>query len=131
VFELIRVSGPFGLLAAILGLVILVLVVTKIVQLSRRRVTAGPSWESSLNTILFWGAYAAVLGFLGQCLGIYEAMVAIREAGELSPSVVAVGFYVSFTSTLIGVAVLAFAALCWFVLRYWSQTVAARPPAAT
>jgi hypothetical protein len=123
VFELIRISGPFGLLAAILGLVVLVLVVMKTVQLSRRSMTPGQAWESSLNTILFWGAYAAVLGFLGQCYGIYEAMLAIRQAGELSPVVVAVGFAVSFTSTLIGLAVLAFAALCWFALRYWSQRV--------
>lgn len=122
-FELIRISGPFGLLAAILGLVVLVLVVMKTVQLSRRSMTPGQAWESSLNTILFWGAYAAVLGFLGQCYGIYEAMLAIRQAGELSPVVVAVGFAVSFTSTLIGLAVLAFAALCWFALRYWSQRV--------
>jgi biopolymer transport protein ExbB/TolQ len=123
VFELIRISGPFGLLAAILGLVVLVLVVMKTAQLSRRSMTPGQAWESSLNTILFWGAYAAVLGFLGQCYGIYEAMLAIRQAGELSPVVVAIGFAVSFTSTLIGLAVLAFAALCWFALRHWSQRV--------
>jgi hypothetical protein len=123
VFELIRVSGHFGLLTAILGLVVVVLVVLRAVQLLRRRVTGGQAWDSSLNTILFWGAYAAVLGFLGQCTGIYEAMIAIREAEEIAPWVVAQGFFVSFTPTLIGLAVLAIAALCWFVLRYWSARV--------
>lgn len=128
-FDLIRVSGPCGLLAAILGLVVLVLVVIKTVQLARRNMTPGRAWESSLNTIIFWGAYAAVLGFLGQCYGIYEAMLAIRQAGELSPVVVVMGFAVSFTSTLIGVGALAFAALCWFALRFWSQRVTVGPSA--
>lgn len=126
--ELIRMSGPFGLLAAILGLVVVALVVLRTVQLSRRRMTPGAAWESSLNTILFWGAYAAVLGFLGQCHAIYEAMSAIRIAGELEPAVVAVGFAASFSPTLIGLQVLAFAALCWFALRFSSRKVAAEAP---
>ncbi len=128
-FELIRMSGHFGSLAAILGLVVLALVVIKAVQLSRGNVTPGQAWESSLNTILFWGAFAAVLGFLGQCYGIYEAMMASRAAEEIAPWVVAMGFFVSFTSTLIGLAVLSVAALCWFVLRFWSQRVTAGAPA--
>ncbi|UCC82759.1 MAG: MotA/TolQ/ExbB proton channel family protein [Gemmatimonadota bacterium] len=124
-FELLQHSGPFGQLAAILGLVVLALVVIKAVQLSRGNVTPGQAWENSLNTILFWGAYAAVLGFLGQCYGIYVAMMAIRAAEEIAPWVVAMGFLISFTSTLIGLAVLAFAALCWFALRFWSRRVTA------
>jgi biopolymer transport protein ExbB/TolQ len=126
VFELIRISGPFGLLTAILGLVVLVLVVLKTVKLSRLSATPGEAWESGLNTILFWGAYAAVLGFLGQCFGIYRSMMEIRAATELSPIVMVEGFAVSFTPTLIGLAVLAFAAFCWFALRFWSRKVTAR-----
>jgi uncharacterized membrane protein len=128
-FQLIHMSGHFGYLAAILGLVILVLVVIKAVQLSRKSMTPGQAWDSSLNTILFWGAFAAVLGLLGQCYGIYEAMMAIRQAEEIAPWAVAMGFFVSFTSTLIGLTVLAISALCWFVLRFWSQRVAVGPSA--
>jgi hypothetical protein len=127
VFYLIQMSGHFGHLAAILGLVILVLVVIKSVQLSKKSVTPGQAWESSLNTILFWGAFAALLGVLGQCYGIYAALMAIERAEMVAPQAVIQGFFASFMPTLVGVAVLAFAALCWFALRVWSQRVSAGP----
>lgn len=124
-FYLIQISGHFGHLAAILGLVVLVLVVIKVVQLSRRSLTLGQAWESSLNTILFWGAFAALVGVLGQCYGIYIAMMTFRQAEAIAPQIVIEGFFASFMPTLVGLGVLAFAALCWFLLRVWSQRVAA------
>ena len=121
--DLIRHSGFAGVLIVILGLVIAVLVVRRAIQLSRRSFTPGPAWDAGLNSILFWGAFAAVLGFLGQCLGIYNALTAIRQAAEMSPTVTAMGFFISFTSTLLGLAVLLVAALCWYALRFWSHQV--------
>ena len=94
-------------------------------RLSTRAATPGPSWENKLNGILFWGAFAAVLGFLGQCFGIYEAMTAISRASEFSPSVTAFGFLVSFSSTLLGLIICVIAALCWYSLRIWSNRVVA------
>lgn len=120
-FGLVTLSGPFGYILVIIGLAILAMFVLKVSQLLRGTAEPGPAWDSGLNSILFWGAFAAVLGFLGQCLGIYEALKAISEAEALSPSVMAVGFFVSFTSTLIGLIVLVIAALAWFVLRAWSN----------
>ena len=121
--DLIRHSGFAGVLIVILSLVIAALVVRRIIQLSRRSFTPGPAWDAGLNSILFWGAFAAVLGFLGQCLGIYNAMTEISRASEISPIVTAIGFYISFTSTLLGLAVLLVSALCWYALRFWSHQV--------
>ena len=120
---LIQQSGHAGVLIVILGLVIVTLVVRRAVQLSRRSFTPGPAWDAALNSILFWGAFAAVLGFLGQCLGIYNALTEISRASEISPIVTAIGFYISFTSTLLGLAVLLVSALCWYALRFWSHQV--------
>ena len=125
--DLIRQSGHAGVLIVILGLVIAALVVRRTVQLSRRSFTPGPAWDAGLNSILFWGAFAAVLGFLGQCLGIYNALTEISRATEISPVVTAMGFYISFTSTLLGLAVLLISALCWYALRYWSHYVQRSP----
>jgi hypothetical protein len=72
-----------------------------------------------INTVLFWGAVAAVLGVLGQCTGIYHAMQAIRSAKEVSPTVMAAGFAQSFTTTLFGFALLLVAGLAWLLLRTW------------
>ena len=121
--DLIRQSGPTGTLIVILSLVIAALVVRRAIQLSRRSFTPGPAWEAGLNSILFWGAFTAVLGFLGQCLGIYHALTEISHASEISPTVVAMGFYISFTPTLLGLTVLVVAALCWYALRFWSHQV--------
>ena len=117
----IRLAGPTGWMMVILALVIAVIAVQKIVQLSRGSAVPGAAWDAGINAILFWGAFAAVLGFLGQCLGIYNAMLAIRQASEISPAVIAEGFFVSFTSTMIGVAILVVSALCWFALRVWAN----------
>jgi biopolymer transport protein ExbB/TolQ len=108
----------------LLAVVIAFLVVRKVVPLAKGTVQPGPAWESGLNAILFWGAFAAVLGFLGQCFGIYNAMRAIQQADVISPTITAIGFFISFTSTMIGLTILAISALCWFALRVWSNRVA-------
>lgn len=122
----IHISGPTGWLLVLLAVVIAVLVVRKVIPLVRGTFEPGPAWESGLNAILFWGAFAAVLGFLGQCAGIYRAMRIIEQAEAISPTVTALGFYISFTPTMIGFAILAVSALCWYALRTWSTKVAAR-----
>jgi flagellar biogenesis protein FliO len=119
--NLVRQSGPAGTLIVILALVIAALVVRRAIQLFRRSFTPGPAWDAALNSILFWGAFTAVLGFLGQCLGIYHALTEISRASEISPTVTAMGFYISFTPTLLGLAVLLIAGLCWYALRFWSH----------
>jgi len=119
--NLIQMSGPTGTLIVILSLVIAVLVVRRAVQLFRRSFTPGPAWDAGLNSILFWGGFTAVLGFFGQCLGIYRALTEISHASEISPTVTAMGFYISFIPTLLGLAVLVVAALCWYALRFWSH----------
>ena len=83
----IQVSGPTGWMMVLLAVVIALLVVRKVVPLMKGTFEPGPAWESGLNAILFWGAFAAVLGFLGQCFGIYNAMRAIQQADVMSPAV--------------------------------------------
>ena len=65
-----------------------------------------------------------LLGFLGQTAGIYIALTVIREAAEIAPWIVVQGFMVSFTSTLMGMAILAVSALAWYGLKTWGRRVA-------
>jgi len=123
--ELIHMAGPFGWLLVIIAAVVLTHVVRAVWRLSTGTAEPGPAWDNKLNGILFWGAFAAVFGFMGQCFGIYEAMTAISRATEISPTVTALGFYVSFTSTLIGLIICVIAALCWYTLRVWSNRMVA------
>lgn len=122
--ELIHMSGPTGWLHVLLGVVILIITARRVMQLTGGTVVAGPEWDASVNSVLFWGGFAAVLGLLGQTVGIYVALTAIRAATEVAPWIVLEGFMVSFTSTLIGLVILTAASLIWYGLKSWGRRVA-------
>ena len=110
-------------------LLLTALVLVQVIRAARRLGTgeSGPSAAGLINTILFWGAVAAVLGVLGQCTGIYNAMQVIRAAKAVSPALLAAGFAESFTTTLFGMTLLLLAGLAWLVLRAWhGRLLAAR-----
>jgi biopolymer transport protein ExbB/TolQ len=77
-----------------------------------------------LHAILFWGVISALLGILGQLSGIYHAMLAIMQADALSPSVIAMGFAESMTTTIFGLTILFFSAVAWFALHARYRQVA-------
>ena len=71
----------------------------------------------------------AVLGLLGQTVGIYIALTAIRQASDVAPWIVLEGFMVSFTPTLLGLVILTASALLWYGLKGWGRRVAGRQAA--
>ncbi len=110
----IQKMGPFGIVLILMALAILVLIA---VQLSRVLMgDAATRRRGNPNAILFWGALAAVLGFLGQYMGMYNGLQAIARASAISPSVVAMGLAESFTTTLFGLVIFVLSAVAWFVL---------------
>lgn len=121
--SLIRLSGTAGPILVVIALVILLIVARRGFQLVTGSFLAGPEWDASVNGILFWGCFAAVLGVLGQTTAIYLALSEIRHASELSPRVVVEGFMISFSPTLLGLAILTGAALFWYVLKVWARRV--------
>lgn len=88
-----------------------------------RGAAAGPETAGRINTILFWGFVAAVMGFLGQAVGIYNAMRVIATAEAVAPNLVAQGFAESFTTTVFGLTILLMATLVWLGLRAWNGRV--------
>ena len=69
-----------------------------------------------MHAIIFWGGITAAVGFLGQISGTYNAMNAIARAEQINPSLVAMGFAESLTTTIYGLDVLIVSALIWFIL---------------
>ncbi len=122
--ELIRMSGPTGTIHVILAVVIAVIAVRRVMQHAGGSFVAGPEWDASVNGILFWGVFAAVLGLLGQTVGIYIALTAIRAATDVAPWIVVEGFMVSFTPTLLGLLILTVASLVWYGLKSWGRRAA-------
>jgi len=115
--NIIVYSGPYGFVLALLGLIVLFLTLRATLFLLRETHAPAPALRERLNGVLFWGGVAALLGFLGQCQGSFQALSQILQATEISPSVVAQGFSISFVPTLFGMGILAFSLAAWGCLR--------------
>lgn len=85
-------------------------------KLFRGEARALPEMQSGLDAVLFWGAFAVVLGVLGTVVGLIQMAQAIQLAGDVEPVLVWGGFGVSLVTTLFGLLVLSVALLVWFGL---------------
>lgn len=119
--NIIIYSGPYGPILALLGLIVLFLTFRATAFLLRQPHTQHIALRERLNAILFWGGVAALLGFLAQFQGSFQALSQILQATEISPAVVAEGFSISFVPTLFGLAILAFSLAAWGCLRLLAQ----------
>jgi len=108
---------------SILALVVLVLAAVNAARLLGRQ-GGTPAVRSSVDSILFWGAVAAVLGFVGQWTGYYKASRVIMEVGPklgINPAAVALGFGEALITAVVGLTILIVAAALWYVLHLrWS-----------
>jgi biopolymer transport protein ExbB/TolQ len=89
----------------------------------------GPSLKNRINALLFWGAFGAVVGFLGQASGIYSALRAISAASEISPPIVMEGFAISFLTTIMGLVIFLGSGLAWMGLRGMYNRLSRAAPA--
>ncbi len=108
--------GKWAIPQIIISAVILVLSIKKVIDLYFRKDLAKEDMVKGLHAILFWGGITAVIGFLGQVSGMYNAMLAISSASALSPAVIAAGFGQSLTTTIYGLVTLIISGIIWFVL---------------
>lgn len=115
--NLIRLSGSWGYILALLAIVVLFLTLRAVGRQMRRSSPSPRVLREDLNGLLFWGGVAAIIGFLGQCQGAYLALEVIFQAAEISPNVVAEGFVISFVPTLFGLGILGFSVAAWGCLK--------------
>ncbi|MGB3565167.1 MAG: MotA/TolQ/ExbB proton channel family protein [Thermoanaerobaculia bacterium] len=116
-------AGPLIMPIILLTLVIGVLALWNALSLLFRRNGSAEHRRQSINAVLFWGSVAAILGFLGQWMGIHKMTRYIHEQGIVSPEAVAYGISESLLTPVAGMAVLVAAAFLWFFLRLglWSH----------
>ena len=70
-----------------------------------------------IDSILFWGGFAAISGVLGTLVGIITAAQAIETMEGFSGTLVWGGIKVALLSSAFGTLVLAIASLLWFGLQ--------------
>ncbi len=112
--QFLSAGGPFMWVILALGLVMLLSSTRSLVTILRR---PGEVSRSRVNTVVHLGYTALVTGVFAQLLGLYQAAGEILRATAISPRVIAEGIFVSFNTTLFGLAVLFFSLLFWLVLR--------------
>lgn len=111
-------GGMMMWILLILTVVIIFLSVKKAIQLYGKQELPKAVLESGINAILFWGAIAAIFGFFAHYLGVYKAMLAIFQANDISPAIVALGYSMSLITILTGLTIFMVSAVIWFVLRW-------------
>ena len=107
----------------IIALVILVLSIRKAIQLYGKQELPKPALETGINAIIFWGAISAIFGFLAHYLGLYNAMLSINRANDISPAIVAGGYAASLITILTGLTIFIISLLIWFVFRWRYKTL--------
>ena len=114
----IREAGFFSYPILLCGALSLGLAIRGFIRLGRGIAVPDPH-----DAVLFWGAFAAVLGVIGTLGGIAQAAGALQNAGAVSAPVIWGGFRIALHPVLMGLLILCVSALLWFTLR--SRRVAA------
>ena len=110
-------GGMFMWLLLIIAIVIVVLAISNGVQLYSNKDKNKRRLENSINSILFWGGFSLVLGFFAHFMGIYQAMLAIQRASDISPAIVAGGYAMSIITILTGLFLLMVSSVIWFIYK--------------
>lgn len=100
------------------AVVIAALSVRKVIDLFSWKASDTELRESGVNAILFWGSISLLVGFFAHFHGIYNAMMAISRAKDISPAIVAAGYGISLTTILTGMFIFIVSLLIWFALRW-------------
>ncbi|MCD4833444.1 MAG: MotA/TolQ/ExbB proton channel family protein [Bacteroidales bacterium] len=69
------------------------------------------------SLIIFIGSFAFLFGLLGQIIGLYNALLAIQAAGDISPALMAGGLRVSLIAPLYGFVLFLISGIIWFIFR--------------
>jgi len=112
-FEMYRIGGPYMNLISLMALLMVVVAIWKSIQIFGKN-EINPKL---LDLILMAGSIAVALGLMSQIIGFTEALAAIREAGDISPSLVMSGAIISFYAPIWGFIVFIFSMVFYFVLK--------------
>lgn len=108
--------GPYKWPMIIVSSLVLVLIIKKAIALTLPSLSYEKK-AAGINAILFWGGLSMAFGIFVQTVSLWVALNEIIAAADISPTMVLVGFYGSFCSTLFGSLTLIVAALAWWLFR--------------
>ncbi len=96
----------------------LLLLLLVILALAAKQSIASNRTATGTRLLLHLGIFSAVLGILGQAMGLYQAMGVIQSVGGVSPAMLAGGIKISFIAPILGLVNLAVAVAVFAALRF-------------
>ena len=120
-FQLFVMGGPFMWILLLITVTVVTLSCRDALALAKGRDSSHIESRNGSGAILFWGCIAAVLGVLASLIAVYLSLSAIRQAGLVNPNLLAEGISVALITTIFGLLILAYSAVAWFTLRWWSR----------
>jgi len=86
-------------------------------KLIRPGASADRRTRISIDATLFWGRFASIVGGIGAVVGLIRTFQGYEAAGRFASGPVAQGLVMLCLSALLGLSILAVAALLWFFLQ--------------
>ena len=77
-----------------------------------------PSINRTNNVVLQGGIFIFFLGILSQAIGLMQAFQVIQEIGDVSPTLLSGGLYVSMIAPVYGLVILISALVVWSITRF-------------
>ena len=102
----------------LIAVIILILGIKKGIDLFSGKELSKAKLEAGINAIAFWGGLSVILGLFFHFWGIARAMVAISQANDISPAIVAMGYRMALVSIITGLFIFIISLLIWFVFRW-------------
>lgn len=115
---IVQSLGPYKIPLALIFLFVLFLIIHASYLKVRKAKSDPQALKRSLNTLLVVGSFNLALGMVGQITGIWDAIDAIKAAGDINLDIVMTGIKISFGTTIFGLATFMLAALAWLLLTY-------------
>lgn len=118
IIEIHKMGGAFFMvILTLLLLALLFCAAFTAFRMFRKQAIATALLNNLILGILYLGSFACVWGFLTQGIGIYQALTAIQEAGDVSPALIIGGIKVSMIAPLYGTGILLTSSILWYLLR--------------
>ncbi|MCG8306579.1 MAG: MotA/TolQ/ExbB proton channel family protein [Cytophagales bacterium] len=110
--------GAFKIPLILLLILVLTVIVLLVVENFIRSKKDPFRYKQGLSALLVLGSLSAVVGMLGQIMGIWHALAAILEAADINPTIVIEGLQASFGTTYFGFIIFFIAFIAWLFFSY-------------
>ncbi|MDY0102346.1 MAG: MotA/TolQ/ExbB proton channel family protein [Lentimicrobium sp.] len=110
-------SIPVMLPIYILWMVSIILIILLAYRLYAKDAAKSFKTKSLSELILFLGSFSFLWGIICQVIGLLEMLSVINEVGDIAPSIIAGGIWVSSLSTIYGLLLFMLTFVAWFVAR--------------